>query len=222
MRKPIPQQYIDSLPGGYTLLGWGGDFDTMLFKVFAGLAVDYSRAESEWREGDWQGYSPSICYAAPHDSKIVELNRKAGKLLEVISDHIGNGPHLFKSEDVLSGKDGIISDKKTLIPEDDEERAKYPIGTYTTEYCPNAIVALARHSFEANEKHNPGEEIHWAKEKSVGSINRVFRHLFEFAWHHARGERRKAKYHITAAAWRINELLERYITKMKPFDNDNT
>lgn len=106
----------------------------------------------------------------------------------------------------------------TLIPEDDAERACYPIGTYLTEYCPNALLALSKHSYEANEKHNPGEEIHWARDKSIGSINRIFRHLFEFAWHYGRGEKDKSRYHLTAAAWRTNELLERYLTKMEPFN----
>jgi len=40
--------------------------------------------------------------------------------------------------------------------------------------------------------------VHWAKDKSIGNIDRVFRHLID-------GE----KIH---AAWRILELIEREIT----------
>ena len=86
-----------------------------------------------------------------------------------------------------------------VFPEDDAERAKYPIGTFITEYFPNALAALAKHSWESNEKHNPGEPVHWAKDKSIGNIDRVFRHLID-------GE----KIH---AAWRILELIEREITQ---------
>lgn len=86
-----------------------------------------------------------------------------------------------------------------VFPEDDAERAKYPIGTFITEYFPNALAALAKHSWESNEKHNPGEPVHWAKDKSVGNIDRVFRHLID-------GE-------MVHAAWRCLELIERQITE---------
>jgi len=95
-------------------------------------------------------------------------------------------------------KPNVMSVSK-VFPEDDAERAKYPIGTFITEYFPNALAALAKHSWESNEKHNPGEPVHWAKDKSIGNIDRVFRHLID-----------NEKVH---AAWRLLELIEREITK---------
>jgi hypothetical protein len=44
-------------------------------------------------------------------------------------------------------------------------------------YFPDAFAALARHSKKANDKHNPGEPMHWAREKSKDHLNCAVRHL---------------------------------------------
>jgi len=124
----------------------------------------------------------------------------------VVSDaiqtsHYGNtkdNPLSKRQQQAAEDIQELINQAPKVFPEDDAERAKYPIGTFITEYFPNALAALAKHSWESNEKHSPGEPVHWAKDKSIGNIDRVFRHLID-------GE----KIH---AAWRILELIEREIT----------
>lgn len=46
------------------------------------------------------------------------------------------------------------------------ERKKYPVHSGFNMYFRDAIFRIARVSFDGNEKHNPGEAIHWARGKS--------------------------------------------------------
>lgn len=100
----------------------------------------------------------------------------------------------------------IVNQSKPLgiFPEDDEERQKYAVGTFICEFFPHAIAELARFSYEMQQKHNPDAPMGWAKDKSVGDGNQIFRHQMD-------GEFREV-------AWRGLEQLERFLTKMEPFD----
>jgi hypothetical protein len=48
-------------------------------------------------------------------------------------------------------------------------------------YFPDAIAIVARHSVRANEKHNPGEAVHWARGKSMDHADCEARHLIATA-----------------------------------------
>jgi hypothetical protein len=47
-------------------------------------------------------------------------------------------------------------------------------------YFPDAIAALAEHSFKGNEKHNPGEALHHARGKSMDHTDCIMRHLANY------------------------------------------
>lgn len=66
------------------------------------------------------------------------------------------------------------------LPTDSEERKRIPIGTFLLEYFPDAIIEMTKLSYDGNEKHNPGEPMHWAREKSSDQVDCIFRHLFDF------------------------------------------
>ena len=107
---------------------------------------------------------------------------------------------------MATGEDYDKLDELTAIfPEDDEERQKYAVGTFICEFFPHAIAELARFSYDMQQKHNPGAPMGWAKEKSVGDGNQIFRHQMD-------GEFREV-------AWRGLEQLERFLTKMEPFND---
>jgi hypothetical protein len=48
-------------------------------------------------------------------------------------------------------------------------------------YFPDAIAIVARHSVRMNEKHNPGQEVHWARGKSTDQPDCEARHLIATA-----------------------------------------
>lgn len=58
-----------------------------------------------------------------------------------------------------------------------EERKRYPMATGLGDYFPDALAAVAHISWQGNEKHNPGEELHWARGKSMDHADCCARHL---------------------------------------------
>lgn len=57
------------------------------------------------------------------------------------------------------------------------ERKEMPVHDVVAYYFPDAVAAVARHSKKANDKHNPGEVLYWAREKSKDHLNCAQRHL---------------------------------------------
>lgn len=57
------------------------------------------------------------------------------------------------------------------------ERKEAPVWSIMAKYFPDALMAIARHSKKANDKHNPGEPLHWAREKSKDHLECAARHL---------------------------------------------
>jgi hypothetical protein len=66
-----------------------------------------------------------------------------------------------------------------LLPEDSAERKTIPLFSVLFGYFPSAMVALANHSYKSNEKHNPGEDLHWSRGKSDDHQDAALRHLAE-------------------------------------------
>jgi hypothetical protein len=50
------------------------------------------------------------------------------------------------------------------------------------EYFPDAIAAVAKLSKEGNDKHNPDQPLHWAREKSNDHEDCIARHLMDHDW----------------------------------------
>jgi uncharacterized protein YpiB (UPF0302 family) len=84
-----------------------------------------------------------------------------------------------------------------------EERKKHPIARGVLDYFPDAIAAVANVSFVGNQQHNPGEEMHWAREKSSDHADCVMRHLSSRGTMDDDDIRHSAK-----AAWRALALLQ--------------
>jgi hypothetical protein len=78
-------------------------------------------------------------------------------------------------------------------------------------YFPNACAYVSHVSARANEQHNPGEPMHWAADKSIGTGNEIVRHLLERGTLDSDGLR-----HTGKAAWRVLELLERELLNGDP------
>lgn len=84
------------------------------------------------------------------------------------------------------------------------DRKGTPLTTGCLDYFRNALEAVARHSKWGNDKHNPGEPLHWAVGKSQDHADCILRHLAD------RGniDPETGKSHSIALAWRALALLE--------------
>lgn len=66
-----------------------------------------------------------------------------------------------------------------MLLTDSKKRKNTPICTGALDYFPLAIAAVARLSKWGNDKHNPGQEMHWAREKSTDQADCIARHLID-------------------------------------------
>lgn len=82
-------------------------------------------------------------------------------------------------------------------------------------YFPDALLAVAEHSRKANDKHNPGEPLHWSKDKSKDHADCIARHLIDIGptWNAIDPE--FDSLHATALAWRALALLQTVIDRQK-------
>lgn len=83
------------------------------------------------------------------------------------------------------------------LPTDPQARKGLPITTGVLDYFPDAIAAVAACSKAGNDQHNPGQPLHWAREKSTDHADCIARHLVERGTVDSDGVRHSAK-----LAWR--------------------
>ncbi len=57
------------------------------------------------------------------------------------------------------------------------QRKDYPVTTGVFDYFRDALFKVANVSFKGNQKHNPGQELHWARDKSADEADAIGRHL---------------------------------------------
>jgi len=92
------------------------------------------------------------------------------------------------------------------LPTDKQARKETPIASGVLDYFPDALAAVARVSFIGNQQHNPGQPLHWAREKSTDESDALIRHFLERGTMDTDGTRHSAK-----VAWRALALLQKEI-----------
>ena len=92
---------------------------------------------------------------------------------------------------------------KQMLPTDPQERKGIPITTGVLDYFPLAIAEVAKCSKAGNDQHNPGQPLHWARDKSTDHADCIPRHLIDRGAFDTDGIRHSAK-----LAWRALALLQ--------------
>lgn len=67
----------------------------------------------------------------------------------------------------------------SALPADSKGRKDIPMARGLLDYFPAALAEVARLSMVANEKHNPGEEMHHSRAKSSDHADCLVRHLVD-------------------------------------------
>lgn len=89
------------------------------------------------------------------------------------------------------------------LPTNAQDRKERPLARGLLDYFPDALAAVANVSYVGNQQHNPGEEMHWAREKSSDHADCVMRHLIDRGTFDEDGLPHTAK-----AAWRVLAMLQ--------------
>jgi hypothetical protein len=96
---------------------------------------------------------------------------------------------------------GVTTD---ALPSDSATRKGIPLARGVLDYFPAALAEVARVSKAGNDKHNPGEEMHHARGKSMDHADCIIRHLVD------RGhiDPDDGMRHSAKVAWRALALLQ--------------
>jgi hypothetical protein len=92
------------------------------------------------------------------------------------------------------------------LPTDPAERKRLQLYTFMFKYFPDAWLEVVRVARIGNDQHNPGEPLHWAREKSTDQMNAFFNHAFDYGL----GEKKDTDgaYHLAKAIWRLSAQLQ--------------
>lgn len=91
----------------------------------------------------------------------------------------------------------------SYLPTDSSVRKDIPLARGVLDYFPAALAELAKLSKAGNDKHNPGEDLHWARGKSMDHADCIMRHLVDRGKIDTDGITHSAK-----VAWRALALLQ--------------
>jgi hypothetical protein len=93
-----------------------------------------------------------------------------------------------------------------MLPTDAKARKAVPLFSGCMAYFPDALAAVAQLSKVGNDQHNPGQPLHWAREKSQDEADTCARHLHECGTVDTDGV-----LHSVKAAWRALALAQKDI-----------
>jgi hypothetical protein len=98
----------------------------------------------------------------------------------------------------------MSAETKTVLPAESAARKAIPLTSGVLDYFPAALAAVAEVSKAGNDKHNPGEPLHWSRGKSGDHADCIARHLVD------RGtvDPEDGLRHSAKAAWRALALLQ--------------
>lgn len=88
------------------------------------------------------------------------------------------------------------------LPLDSKARKEYPIASGVFDYFPDALAEIALVSFVGNEKHNPGQPMHWSRDTSSDHPDCLLRHFKD------RGKMDGKVRHSAEMCWRALAILQ--------------
>jgi hypothetical protein len=122
------------------------------------------------------GEVPRYPKCPPYPTVIEPSGLKPGETRSARIDAYGK-PAFQQIEELLDDGSNKTKADLTLREYTSAERKQMPVTTGVLHYFPDAIAAISRVSKKGNDKHNPGEPLHWSREKSSDHDDCVGRHL---------------------------------------------
>jgi hypothetical protein len=95
-----------------------------------------------------------------------------------------------------------------MLPQDSAARKAVPLARGCMFYFPDALAAVAELSQKGNDKHNPGQPLHWSREKSNDHADCIARHLIDAGKDGAAIDAEDGVLHAVKVAWRALALAQ--------------
>jgi hypothetical protein len=156
---------------------------------------------------EWADYSGDKC-AMKEDGYTIKIS-DGTSFAEAVAT---KAPKMVDLEDipVAEGCEANISLPTMRLSNDSDERKNMPIFSGVLNYFPLALAEIAKLSKLGNDKHNPGQPLHWAKEKSTDHKDCIARHLIDAGTIDPDSE----MLHDVGLAWRALANLETVLEKL--------
>lgn len=136
-----------------------------------------------------------------------------GTVVEVVD--LGGGFFTYRSPSTGAKTHGVIANWNLVDREISVSRKDKPVFSGVLMYFPDALLAVAEHSKKGNDKHNPGQPLHWAKEKSKDQADCIARHLIDIGPNWDEIDPETGSLHAAALAWRALALLQTVLERSK-------
>lgn len=117
---------------------------------------------------------------------------------------------------------GVTALRKNLmtLPTTSKERKDYPLLNGCIRYFPAALAGVALISKKGNDKHNPGEDLHHARSKSMDHGDCIVRHLIDVQDLLKTYDKAAILEEVDQLAWRVlaysQELHEKFGAPLAP------
>lgn len=116
-------------------------------------------------------------------------------------------PGMIDPNDLTPFRRELLGDPDDAhVPTTAAVRKGLPIASGCLDYFPDALLAVAELSRIGNDRHNPGQPLHWDRTKSTDEADALLRHLIDRGTFDSDGVRHSAK-----VAWRALALLQKEI-----------
>jgi hypothetical protein len=109
----------------------------------------------------------------------------------------------YASAHAALDEDNLQRESTPRMSTDSAERKNLPVCTGVFDYFPDALVEISRLSKVGNDKHNPGQPLHWSRDKSTDHADTIMRHMIERGTIDTDGIR-----HSVKVAWRALAMLQ--------------
>jgi hypothetical protein len=103
------------------------------------------------------------------------------------------------------------------LPQDAAARKGLPIYSGVICYFPDVWAEVARVSKIGNDQHNPGQPLHWAREKSTDQMDSAVRHITD---HSQEPKDNDGAYHLAKAIWRLSAELQLLLESERDTPNE--
>lgn len=94
------------------------------------------------------------------------------------------------------------------MPETSLERKHVPLATGFLDYFPDASIEVCQVSYWGNEKHNPGEPLHWARGKGGNNADEAIRHFMQRGRMDESDPPHMRVRHMAKCVWRMMAILQ--------------
>ena len=171
---------------------------------FSKLKLDPSRC---CKHGCYREYCQTCSDEPEHTAAPWPLDiEQAHRELEAMREH----PFVTKFQADWRGPVSAAPSKDAIpqgrLPSGSNERKGIPIATGCLDYFPDALAEIARLSRIGNDKHNPGQPLHWSRGKSNDHPDCMIRHFFQRGTVDTSGA--EPVLHSTQMAWRALAILQ--------------